>query len=106
MPDALIRLPKTARPGEVVELRLLISHIMETGYRHDAKGQSIPRDIITSLTVTYAGETVIAIELHPAIAANPYFSLKLVASRSGPVEIAWSDEHGRQWRETAQLTVL
>jgi hypothetical protein len=63
MRTARIILPKTAKRGEVIEIRTLISHIMETGFRHGTNGQSIPRDIITSLTVRYNGEEIFRMDV-------------------------------------------
>ena len=47
MARALINVPPKAKRGEVIEIKALISHQMETGFRHDNTGKTIPRDIIT-----------------------------------------------------------
>ena len=52
----LINVPPKAKRGEVIQIKTLISHIMETGFRHDNVGKPIPRDIITSFVCTYNGE--------------------------------------------------
>lgn len=65
MARALIHMPATARKGEVIEIRALIGHPMESGYRPDAGGKLLPRDILTGFTCRYNGETVFSAELHP-----------------------------------------
>ena len=67
----LINMPKTARRGEVIEIRVTIGHPMETGYRPGADGKRLPRDIIQRFSCRYDGETVFAADLYPAISANP-----------------------------------
>ena len=100
-----ISAPETAEAGEIVDLKAMIQHPMETGYRRDAQGQVIPRDIITAFKCTYDGTTVFEATFHPGIAANPFLSFCLRAIRSGPIEFSWTDQHGQTWSETRQLTV-
>ena len=71
MARALIKVPPSARRGEVIEIRALIAHPMETGYRLDATGRPLPRDILRRFSCRYNGELVVGAELHPAVAANP-----------------------------------
>ena len=52
MPATRIVAPAKARKGEVIEIKTLINHVMETGFRRDTVGQAIPRDIITRFTCT------------------------------------------------------
>jgi sulfur-oxidizing protein SoxZ len=91
---ALINVPKTAKRGEVIEIRTLISHVMETGFRHGTNGRSIPRDIITSLTVRYNGEEIFSTLLYPAIAANPFVTFSTVATESGTLTFTWEGDNG------------
>ena len=51
----LISAPPKAKRGEVIQIKTLISHTMETGFRHDHVGQLIPRDIITAFSCSYDG---------------------------------------------------
>jgi len=103
---ALIRMPARAKKGEVIEIKILISHPMETGYRRDAMGQPIPRHIINRFVCRYNGEVVFQAELFPAIAANPFLSFFTVATDSGEVLLEWTDEHGSTESETVRLTVV
>lgn len=100
-----ISAPDTAEMGEIVEVKAMIQHPMETGYRRDAKGDVIPRDIIKRFRCTYDGNTVFEATFFPGIAANPFLAFCLRATRTGPIEFSWTDQHGETWSETRQLTV-
>ena len=90
----LIQFPATAAKGEVIQVRVTIAHTMETGYRPGMDGKPVPRDILRRFACRYNGETVFSAELHPAIAANPYFAFHLVADQSGTLEFEWQGDHG------------
>jgi len=103
MAAALINVPKHARRGEVIEIKTLMSHIMETGYRHTAEGAVVPRDIITSFVCRYNGAEVFRAELFPAIAANPFISFFTTATESGKFEFEWIGDNG--FSETASASI-
>lgn len=105
MARALITMPKTAKRGEIIEIRALIGHPMETGYRPDANGKTLPRDIIRSFVCRYNGEQVFAAELHPAMSANPYIAFHTVAVDSGTLEFKWDGDNGFSHTETVAITV-
>lgn len=105
MTNALVNIPDSASYGEIVEIKLLISHPMETGFRPRADGVLVPRDIITSLRCLYGGDTVLEVDLHPAISANPYLAFHLKAVRSGEIVLEWTDWQGDVHREVRQITV-
>jgi sulfur-oxidizing protein SoxZ len=102
---ALINLPKTAKRGSVIEIKTLISHVMETGYRHSTEGQSIPRDIITSFTCKYQGEEIFSTTFYPAIAANPFVTFHTVAEKSGTFTFHWIGDNGFEVTEEAKIVV-
>lgn len=101
----LIHMPKTARPGEVIEIRATIAHPMETGYRNGADGKRMPRDIIVRFRCRYDGVTVFAAELFPAISAHPYIAFHTEATVSGMLEFQWEGDHGFAHTERVALTV-
>lgn len=105
MARTLIQVPATARRGEVIELRALIAHPMETGYRPGADGRVLPRDIVRRFACRYNGELVFAAELHPAIAANPYLAFHAVATESGTLEFEWTGDRGFSQVERRALQV-
>lgn len=100
-----ISAPKTASKGEVIELKALIKHPMESGFRPDARGNRIPRDIIAKFTCTYNGETVFEAEFHPGVAANPFLSFHTRANQSGRLTFTWTDQDGQIWSDTREITV-
>lgn len=101
---AIVTLPPAAARGEVVELRVLISHPMETGYRRDADGRPLPRDLIRRFSCHCDGELVFAAELHAAIAANPYLAFPMrVGDGPGALEFRWEGDNGFAHRETRTL---
>jgi sulfur-oxidizing protein SoxZ len=102
---ALVHVPPTARPGDVIEIKTLISHVMETGYRIGVTGNTIPRDIIDDFVCTYNGEEVFRAKLFPAIAANPFISFFTVATESGTLTFSWTDQHGATQVQTAAIKV-
>jgi len=105
MARALINMPTTARRGEVIEIRTLISHPMETGYRRDSDGALQARDILRRFTCRYDGEIVFSAELHAAIAANPYIAFHTVALASGVISFSWEGDNGFAQTESRTLAV-
>ena len=105
MARALINVPRKARRGEIIEIKTLLSHPMETGYRLDSTGAAIPRDIINRFVCTYNGEEVFGAELFPAIAANPFIAFSTIATESGELTFNWTDDHGQTQTEVRQITV-
>jgi sulfur-oxidizing protein SoxZ len=105
MTRALINVPPKAKRGQVIEIKTLISHIMETGYRHDNMGKPIPRDIITQLTCSYNGEEIFRADLYPAIAANPFVTFHTVVTESGTIAFEWTGDNGFHETASAKITV-
>jgi sulfur-oxidizing protein SoxZ len=104
--NALIRVPAQAKRGEVIEIKILISHPMESGQRRDDMGRVIPRDIINRFVCAYNGEEVFRAELFPAIAANPFLAFFTVATASGELVFRWTDDQGTTENKTASITVV
>lgn len=105
MARVLVNIPGKARAGEVIAIRALIQHPMETGYRPGADGEVAPRDIIRRFTCTYDGAVVFSAELSPAIAANPFLSFTTVATNSGPVVLRWEGDNEFAQTEMRQIEV-
>jgi sulfur-oxidizing protein SoxZ len=105
MTRALINVPPKAKRGQTIEIKTLISHIMETGYRHDNMGKPIPRDIITQLTCSYNGQEIFRADLYPAISANPFVTFYTVATESGTLAFEWTGDNGFHETASAKITV-
>lgn len=100
-----LSVPATASPGEVIEIKALIQHPMESGLRRGSRGEAIARDIITRFECVYDGETVFAADFFPAVSANPFLTFHTRATRSGTLRFTWTDQDGQAWEETAEITV-
>jgi sulfur-oxidizing protein SoxZ len=100
-----IRLPKDAKKGEIVQIKTLISHVMETGLRKDADGKVIPRKIINTFACTFNGKPVFSCELEPAIAANPYLQFSARVEESGTFRFSWTDDDGTTITADEAITV-
>jgi sulfur-oxidizing protein SoxZ len=105
MAASLINVPAKARRGEIIEIKALTSHIMETGFRHTESGEVVPRNIITSFACLYNGVEVFRADLFPAIAANPFISFSTIAMESGTFEFRWIGDRGFTETASAQITV-
>ena len=105
MASALINVPAKARRGDVIEIKTLMSHIMESGFRRTAAGELVPRDIITSFTCRYNGTEIFRADLFPAISANPFISFFTVAKESGKFEFEWIGDNGFASTASASITV-
>ena len=105
MSRVVVSMPASAKKGEVIEIRTLAGHAMETGFRRTERGELIPRDIITQFVCLYNGVEVFRAELHPAIAANPLVTFNTVATESGTLEFRWSGDNGYAATHSATLNV-
>jgi sulfur-oxidizing protein SoxZ len=103
---ALIHIPPRARHGEIIEIRTLVQHPMETGFRPLPEGGFVPRLILRSFECVYDGGVVFSAELHPAIAANPFIAFRIRATRSGEVLFRWTDDKGSVREERAGIEVI
>lgn len=109
MARTLINMPASALRGEVIEIRTMIAHPMETGYRPGPDGARVPRELIRRFTCTYddgsSRALVFSAELFPAIAANPYITFFMKANASGTLHLVWEGDNGFIQTETMPLRV-
>jgi sulfur-oxidizing protein SoxZ len=105
VPMPRVQVPSAATKGEIFQVKVLISHQMETGLRHDSEGTVIPRKIITRFICRYSDVDVFVVDFHEAIAANPYFEFYLRATESGRLEFIWEEDGGGVYSLAHQLMV-
>ncbi len=105
MANVLINVPKTAKRGEVVEIKALILHPMETGFRPGTNGRIIPRNIVERFSATWNGVEIFGMTMTPAVAANPFVSFFAVANESGTIGFRWSGDEGFLVEESVAITV-
>lgn len=101
-----VKVPKSAANGEIIEIKSLISHPMESGQRKDKEGKLIPRKIINKFVVTFNGKEFFSSDWAPAVAANPYMAFHMRATESGTMEFAWTDDDGTVYTDKKDLKVV
>ena len=105
MTRALINVPKTAKRGDIIEIRAMIAHPMETGYRMGPNGVAIPRNIIRRFVCSYDGAEIFSADFSPAMSANPFVAFSTVATASGALTFSWTDDAGNTETATAEIVV-
>jgi sulfur-oxidizing protein SoxZ len=100
-----LKVPKQAKKGEIIELKTLIAHVMETGLRKDPQGNIIPRKIINKFTCEFNGKPVFSADLEPAVAANPYLQFNAKVNESGTFKFTWVDDDGTVTTTEEKITV-
>jgi sulfur-oxidizing protein SoxZ len=89
-----IKLPDNAKIGDVIEVKTLVSHVMETGQRKDKDGKTIPRNIIHTFNATFAGKPVFEAKLQSGTSSNPFLSFHMKVPGPGDFEFTWVDDAG------------
>lgn len=100
-----VRVPATAKKDELIEIKTLISHEMESGQRKDSAGKPIPRRIIKKFTAAFDGKVFFEADWHPAISVNPYQSFFYKAQKSGSFAFKWKDDDGTEYAAESKLAV-
>lgn len=101
-----IKIQKTAKKGEIVQIKTLVSHTMESGQRKDAAGNTIPRKIINKFSCTFNGAPVFSADIEPAVAANPYLQFAAKVEESGTFRFSWTDDDGTVTTADETITVV
>ena len=102
---ARVQIPPSLRRGEVFEIRVLLQHPMETGYRFDLSGSAVPKNVIHTLTVHYAGQLIFSAQMSTGISANPFVSFYTRATHTADLLLAWEDDMGQQGRHTVPVVL-
>jgi sulfur-oxidizing protein SoxZ len=98
-----LRVPTTAKKGEVIEIKTLITHPMESGQRKGDDGKLVPRMIVNTLKVTFNDKPVLDVKLEPAVAANPYMAFFLKVPESGTLKFTWVDDEKNSWSAESKI---
>ena len=104
-PKPRIKLPKSASAGEVITIKTLISHEMESGQRKDKDGNLIPRKIINKFSCSFNGQPVFECDLDPSISANPYIEFMAKVNESGSFKFTWVDDDGSVYESENPIEV-
>lgn len=100
-----VKLPKTAQAGDIITIKTLITHQMESGQRMNAHGTAIPRSIINRFTCHFDGDTVVDVEIQPAVATNPFFEFRARVPHAGIFSFAWYDDDGAIYTASQAIAV-
>jgi len=104
-PKPRVKVPKKASKGEVITIKTLISHPMESGQRKDKQGNIIPRKIINKFTCEYNGQVVFSCDMEPAVSANPYLEFNAKVDDSGTFKFTWVDDDGSTYSTESKVAV-
>jgi len=99
-----VKVPKTATAGDIITIKTLISHKMESGQRKGKDGNIIPRSIINRFTCDFNGQNVIDVTLEPAISTNPFFEFEAMVPESGEFKFIWYDDDGDVYEAAKSIT--
>ena len=100
-----IKAGKAAKAGDVIEIKTLITHVMETGFRKGSDGKLIPRNIINSFTATFGGKDVFKADLSSGVSANPYIAFPMKVTEPGDLELTWTDDKGEKIVEKVAVKI-
>ncbi|PUE06024.1 thiosulfate oxidation carrier complex protein SoxZ [Limnohabitans sp. T6-5] len=103
---ARMQWPERITAGEVVKVRLLVQHPMDTGYLQDLLGKLVPRNVIRQLTCTLGPQEVFRVEPSSGIAANPLFEFFVRATETAEMHVEWLDDRGNRGEFRQTMTVL
>ena len=106
MTDARIQVPAQVRRGDTFEVKILISHPMESGFNYTHEGKPIARNVIRSVICRYNGIEVFRIEPSSGVAAHPLFTFYVTARDTGELVFEWVDDTGASASSRARLTVI
>lgn len=100
-----VKVPKSAKKGDMFQIKTLITHKMETGTAKGKDGKLKPRKIINKFVCNYNGKEVFAADMHPAVAANPYLAFYVKATESGTLDLSWTEDGGKVIKDSKKISV-
>ena len=100
-----VKVPKSAAAGDLITIKTLISHKMESGVRKDDDGNIIPRSIINRFVADFNGQNIIDVTLEPAISTNPYFQFDAMVPEAGEFKFTWYDDDGSVYETSKKIKI-
>lgn len=104
-PKPRVKVPKSASAGEIITIKTLISHNMESGQRKDGDGNAIPRDIINKFECLFNGQPVFSCDIDPAVSANPYLEFTAKVNEAGTFVFKWTDDGGSVYEDSKDIAL-
>lgn len=105
MAKARVKLPKSVTAGDIITVKTLVSHKMESGQRKDDDGNVIPRDIINRFSAAFNGEEFFSVDIDPAVSANPYIEFPVRVDEAGTFKFTWTDDAGEVTEHEQDVTL-
>jgi len=100
-----VKLPQTASKGQVIKIKTIASHPMESGFRKGKDGKLIPRNIINKFICRFDGRDITVIDLHPSVSSNPFLAFSARVHKSGTFEFEWIEDGGASTKLTKTIKV-
>ena len=100
-----LSIPKDAKLGDIVELKAMIRHDMESGYRRNIQGEPIPRLILTQFECKLDEDVIFKADLHPGVSANPLLKFHMRAEKSGTLSFTWTEQTGQIFTKSAPFEI-
>ena len=98
-----MRIRAVAKDG-IVNVKVLMSHEMETGQRKDGAGNVVPAHFIQNVTATYNGKTVLSAQWGTAISKNPFLEFNFRGGQKGDkIQVTWTDNKGDKRTDEAAI---
>ncbi len=98
-----MRIRAVSKDG-VVNVKVLMSHEMETGQRKDNSGALVPAHFIQSVTATWQGKTVLSAQWGAAVSKNPFLEFNFKGGQKGEkVQVTWTDNKGDKRTDEAAI---
>lgn len=104
--NARLIVPPLVRAGEEFQVRLLIQHPMETGFRRDVQGDIIEANLLESLSLDFEGQPVFTARSMNALTANPFLAFVVAIKQSGSFNARWRDQRGNVGSISASVRVV
>ncbi len=101
-----VKVPKTVQAGQVITIKTLINHKMESGQRKDSKtGETIPRNIINRFTAAFNGQDVFAVDIEPGVSANPFLQFNVRVGTEGEFHFVWTADDGEVYESRKTIAI-
>ena len=98
-----LSIPDSVTKGKIIELKAMIRHDMESGYRINVDGSHIPRLILKHFECRLDDDVVFSADFHPGVSANPLIKFFMRADRSGTLTFTWTEQAGQVFTKSAEL---
>lgn len=101
-----VRMPTSAKIGDVIPIKTKIRHPMETGWRKGGDGKTIPRDRITQFTCTFEGKEVVRADYDSGISSDPYLMFHAKVTGAGTYTFKWEADGEKVMTTSVAIAII